>query len=111
MCTWSAGPTQTTRVHWGRCAFIIHRSPFTIHYSAAPFQVILDLASCDGTLHDVRREVQRGIDAAPSDFTFLFDGIPVSREQEREVHAVNCDHIILRVVPDRQVKYSTISDQ
>ena len=54
--------------------------------------------SSEGTLRDVRWEVQRDLDTAPRDFTFLFDGIPVSHKQEHKLRAAFCDHIILRPV-------------
>ena len=88
--------------------------PFGI-WMKAPAGIFMTQSPCESTLVPVRCAyvLVRGGRGGRDDVRVgrPRSGANAGREQEREVHAVNCDHIILRVVPDRQVKYSTISDQ
>ena len=66
--------------------------------------VSLNLNECDGTLLDVRHQVQF-LDQAPTSYTFMFDGMPVGKAQEGQLRAAFCDQLILR--PDASSAQST----
>lgn len=57
--------------------------------------VSLNLNECDGTLLDVRHQVEF-LDNAPTSYTFMFDGMPVGKAQEGQLRAAFCDQLILR---------------